>query len=293
MGYERELKGPGAYEKYNKISIICQQRYFLIFKIQVSSLLLIALLSLLPPFPDAGYETMKHCIELLFILVVFGSMIVQYNADYMKGWQNARFLAESIISNVWLYIWKCEPFEDDRNSAQKFIDLVESLENEVDLKSFISLYQTQEGDISNWMNDFRQLEPETKKREYIKYRIDDQCNWYSKKADYNQKQSTIWFLAGIGLMVVGALLTLGIMVGYLPSWSFLGFFTTASAIVFSWSQAKRNDELKVTYGLSARELSRFKSKIEFIIGEKELSELASKIEKAISREHKLWLAGAS
>jgi hypothetical protein len=288
MGDERELEGPGSYERYNKISLICQQRYFIIFYVQILSLVFIAALSSL--VPTAYQNNPILLIELILIIIVFLSMIFQNRENYTKGWQKARFLAESILSNAWLFAWKFSPYDVDDTSDRNFLDMVEILEKEVDLRQFHCLDSHQRPEISDWMKNFRNENLDVKKQKYIEYRLEDQIGWYSKKAKLNQDRSTQSFWAGLGLMGVGAILTLLILIDFLPNLSFLGFFTTAAAGVFSFSQAKRHDELKETYGVSAMELNRFKARIESIPDD-ELIELVVNTEKAISREHKLWFAG--
>lgn len=285
---ERELKGPCSYERYNKISIFCQQKYFRLIKFQIYLLLSIALVSLLPSSSEARIENFKRVIELILIIIVLYIMILQYNQNYIKGWQNARYLAESILNNAWLFVWKYEPF-NDKNSTENFLNMIENLEKEFDLKTFLSLFPCQEDEISDWMTEFRDQDTDVKRNNYMKYRIDDQIKWYSNKAVFNEKQGTQWFRAGLLLMIIGAFLTIFIIIDILPNVSFLGFFTTAAATVFSWSLAKRNDELKITYAVNAQELSRMKSRIK-LSNENDLINIVLNIENAISREHKLWAA---
>lgn len=289
MGEERELTGPNGYEKYNNISINAQKQYLKSIKSQILLLLSIALLSLFPSSFQVETDLIKHSVELILIIIVLLLMILQYKSNNMEGWQNARYLAESILSNAWLFVWKCKPFKDDSNCNIKFIDTVEKLEEGVTIKSFLSLVPTHDDEIAEWMDDFRNSELEDKIEKYFKYRLDEQINWYTTKANYNQRRSTQCFIAGLSSMGIGAILTIAIIISVIPSWSFLGFFTTAAVSVFSWSQTKRHDELKVTYGVSAHELSRFKSKMKNTSDENQLIELVADVEKAISREHKLWL----
>ena len=96
-------------------------------------------------------------------------------------------------------------------------------------------------------------------------------------------------LIGLSLLGVGVILTIGVIVGYLSNWPFLGFFTTVSVSISSWFQAKRNDELKITYSVTAQELLRFRAKLKLTTDEDELVKLVEYTEMAISREHKLWL----
>ncbi len=291
MGDERELNGPGSYEQYNQISIICQNRYFKILHFQI--ILLIAIAALSSFIPLSSQDRWILYIELGLITLVFLSMIIQNSYNYVKGWQNTRFLAESILSNAWLYVWKCEPYAEEKTANREFVGIVGDLETEVDTIPYISLYSSEEPEIAHWMKKFRKEKLAAKKEQYIKFRMDDQINWYSKKATHNQNRSTQGFIVGLSLMGLGAIFTLLILSDYLPNLSFLGFFTTAAASVFSLSQAKRYDQLKVTYGVSAMELRRFKARMDPLTINNELKELVGNIEKAISREHKLWHARAS
>ena len=290
MNQERKLSGPGSYEKYNRISILSQSKYLLLLKSQIYSLLFIALLSSVPSFSEYGIDKIKHFIELFFILVVLILMIYQYKSNNMQGWQNARYLAESTLSNAWLFVWRCEPYNiDQKSSMVKFIDTVEKLEHEVDIKPFLSLVSNNEDEISDWMIEFRNHDLENKKKCYKNHRLNDQINWYTKKANYNQRKSTLLFCMGLILMGAGALLTILVIYDKIPDWAYLGFFTTVAVSVFTWFQTKRHDELRITYSVSAQELTRFKEKFNIVSDEMELVELVENIEKSISREHKLWL----
>jgi len=242
---ERELKGPCSYERYNKISISCQQNYFKIIKIQIYLLLSIAIISLLPSFSESKIETIKRVFELILIIIVLSIMIWQYYQNYIKGWQNARYLAESILNNAWLFVWKYEPFNEEKKATEKFLDMVENLEKEFDLKPFLYLFSSQEDEISDWMTEFRDRETDIKKNNYMKYRLDDQIKWYSNKAAFNEKQSTQWFRAGVLLMIAGAIFTIFSIIDMLPNVSFLGFFTTASATVFLGHWRKGTMSLKL------------------------------------------------
>ena len=289
MEDERELVGPGSYEKYNKISIISQKNYFRSLKSQIILLLSIAFLSILPPV-SLAFDHNKHIVELFLISFVFMAMLLQYRSNYVDGWQNARYLAESILSNAWLFVWKCEPFEGDNIAATiNYIDAIEKLENDIPLNQFRSLVPNQDEEISAWMIKFRDSEIAVKKKAYIKYRLDNQIRWYSDKADFNHRKSTLWFGVGLALMIIGAIITAMIIRGSIQDLPFLGFFTTTAASVFSWTQAKRNDELKVTYANSSRGLLRFKAKMNLSLNENEFINLVSNIENSMSTEHQIWL----
>ena len=91
-------------------------------------------------------------------------------------------------------------------------------------------------------------------------------------------------------MIIGMILTILVLVNFIPNLSYLGFFTTIAASIFSWKQTKRFEELKTTYSVTADELKDFKKLILNTNSEDKLREIIFNTEKAISREHKLWFS---
>lgn len=290
----RGLQDLYSYEKYSTISKASKMKYFRQFKLQLILLLIIAFLSLFPSFNDER-DAIRHVIELIFIISIFIIMISQYNSNYINGWQSSRYLAETVLSNAWLFVWKSKPFDvTEDESENNFKESLRKIKKEINVQDFDWLYVDKKGRIStkepsNLMIKLRNCKIDSKKYNYIQTRLKNQIDWYTEKASFNQKRSTQCFWAGILLMGTGAILTVIIIVKWLPDLSYLGFFTTASASIFSWNQAHRYDELKITYNLTAYELREFEQKINGMSNEDELIELIEDIEKAISREHKLWL----
>lgn len=140
--------------------------------------------------------------------------------------------------------------------------------------------------IADWMRKlFDEPSIETKKEFYIKHRLDDQINWYTKKSEFNMKQSSLWFAFSLILLIVGIIVTLFIS---LNQFSILGFLSTMTAAILTWRQTKRFDELKVTYAVAAKELHSLKAKFELEKDEPDILKFVEEAEKSISREHKLW-----
>jgi hypothetical protein len=114
--YDRALIGPDSYEYFNNLSKTCQNRYLRIVGSQLIILLLISLLAAIPatiPCIDKG----KHILELSLIISVLVLMIIQFRSNYMDGWQKSRFLAESILSQTWLLLFKIDKYDTELNQA--------------------------------------------------------------------------------------------------------------------------------------------------------------------------------
>lgn len=295
INFDRELKGPDSYEFYNDISKECQRKYLGLMKWQLSSLMLIAIISLFPFIKEWPHwiEQMKQITLVISILAVLILMIIQYSKNYMEGWQKSRFLAESILSNSWLLFFKHEKYNLPFNDAlEAFHKRRKEMKEEIDVKQFLSTSTKPncDQDIPIWVKDNFDISINDKKEFYLKYRLKDQINWYHKKASCNKRNSTYSFIGALVAMGLGLVLTILVMINWIPNLSYLSFFTTVAASIFSWKQTKRFDELKTTYSVSSDELDDFQKTLSLNKTSDEVKELIFDTETAISREHKLWFS---
>ncbi len=295
IDFDRELKGPDSYEFYNEISKKCQRMYIGLMKWQLYFLMLIAIISLFPiveKWPEC-VEQLKQIILVVSIIVVLLLMIIQYSKNYMEGWQKSRFLAESILSNSWLLFFKHEKYDLPFNEAiETFHKRIKEMKEEIDVKQFLSFAKKPniDHDVPIWVREKFDVSMNDKKEFYLKYRLRDQMNWYYKKTSYNKRNSTYCFIGALIAMGIGLILTILVMINWIPNMSYLSFFTTVAASIFSWKQTKRFDELKTTYSVSSDELDDFKNTLLLNKSDEEVKEIIFDTEKAISREHKLWFS---
>lgn len=291
--FDRELRGPDSYEYFNSISKKCQLKYIGLLKFQLILLLVIALISMLPVF-DGMIETWKQCINIILMVILLMLMILQFSKNYMAGWQKARFLAESILSNCWLLIFRYDSYNEENFdiAISKFHKRIKEMKEEINIKEFLDISDLviMDNDNPDWIKELYSASIGDKKDFYIKFRIDDQIKWYSKKTKYNKNNSTNYFVLGLFALAIGIVLTVFVIIKLIPNLSYLGFFTTLAASLFSWKQTKRFDELKTTYSVAAEELRDFSNILKGKVIETEIQEIVFNTEKSISREHKLWFS---
>jgi hypothetical protein len=290
--FDRGLSGPDSYEYFNNISKICQNRYLNLLKSQIILLAIIALISTIPTLDD-HLEAVKSASMLILILIVLALMLYQNHLRYIEGWQKARFLAESILSESWLLVFRCGYYDADfQVSMSRFHSHISSMKKEVNINDFLSItnHGVKDNDRPEWIYENFSKTPLEKKNLYLENRIDDQMKWYSKKTKINKDCGTKYFSLGLFSMIFGMVLTVLVLIKLIPNLSYLGFFTTVAASASSWKQTKRFDELKVTYSVTAEELTDFRKKYVTDISDDEIKELVSEIEHTISREHKLWFS---
>lgn len=298
--YERDLKGPDSYEYFNRLSLFCQKKYLGHHKRQLVLLLIIAFLSTFPDLTQWNiplrWERIKLFLELALVLTVLILMVVQHRINFMDGWQKSRFLAESILSTTWITIFKIDTEDADWSTTLKsFHKTILSIKKEINVQDFLQHVQAESADNDNpeWMQEAFHLPLKDKVEFYINYRIDNQEKYYYNKTKYNKKRGERFFWLGLISMGVGALLTILILTvssEQFPNLTYLGFFTTLSAALFSWKQTKRYEELSSTYGVAIEEIKDFKRMLLIDLTEANYKALIFNTEKSISREHKLWVS---
>jgi len=289
--FDRKLIGPDSYEYFNDLSKLCQSRYLKILGAQLLILLGISLIASIPELPSP-FEKTKHVIELALIVTVLILMIIQFKSNYMDGWQKSRFLAESILSQSWLLLFKVDNYDKDYNSAISiFLDRINEMKSEINVNDYLKFVSviSSDNDQPNWISENFDKNISEKRNYYIIERINDQEKYYYKKTLYNRRNSEKYFWFGISSMGIGAILTTLTIMDVIPNFSYLGLFTTLSAALFSWKQTKRFEELSSTYSVAIEELKDFKKKLLLDSSEDEIKAIIYDTEKSISREHKLWV----
>ena len=290
--FDRSLIGPDSYEYFNNLSKLCQSRYLNILGAQLILLLFISIVASVPEL-IVPYEKTKHFIELTLIISVLILMIIQFKSNYMDGWQKSRFLAESILSQCWLLLFKVNNYDKDFNEAISiFLERIREMKSEINVSDYLKFVsqKSSDNDRPQWITDNFDKSIAEKKEFYIIERINDQEKYYFKKTLFNRRNSERYFWFGILAMGIGAILTILTIMDIIPNFSYLGLFTTLSAAIFSWKQTKRFEELSSTYSVAIEELKDFKKKLLLDNSENDVKEIVYDTEKSISREHKLWVS---
>ncbi|HUO39689.1 MAG TPA: SLATT domain-containing protein, partial [Mycobacterium sp.] len=125
-------------------------------------------------------------------------------------------------------------------------------------------------------------------------RIQNQEEWYSRKAKWNADRATRWVTTSIVLefagLLGGAAKAFDKTVFGWVDVDLLGVFAAAAAAATAWLQAKQHENLATAYGVTSQELAAVGSEVEMQTDETTWPQFVSTAEEAISREHTLWRA---
>lgn len=279
---------PALYNSADSASLEAQSNYFKALRLYLFLLILAAFVSF--AYPSDVYAAIGSASLFLVSLGILIWLKVQKPEDI---WYNGRAVAESVKTRTWRWIMKAEPYDKDVSEDQakkEFLNDLKSILNQNrSLSHFLEWTPVLGEAISVKMDDIRG-KPWTERLEiYIKDRIDNQSNWYSKKSQRNKRLAKRWFTISIVLHSLAILLLLYRIkepTSSLP----IEVIATAASAVLTWVQAKKHNELNSSYALAAHEIVLIKGESVSVKEESHLSEFIINSESAFSREHTQWSA---
>lgn len=282
-----ESNFPGLYKAAGKVSMDAQSQYYQYLGWYLSLLITAALISYL--WPENQNGAFFGAVLFLVTLAILIYLNI-YKPD--NAWYTGRAVAESVKTRSWRWIMGAEPYsksKDDNVVAKEFVNDLRAIKN-VNKIFADGLGTTNKVDdvISKEMLEIRQLEFPERLEYYKTHRIQNQADWYAKKAVFNKRKSKFWFVVSIGLHAL-AILMLLYKIEH-PSLDLpVEVITTAAGAVLTWLQAKKHNELVSSYSLTAHEIVLIKGEA-LSVSETEFSDFIVNSEAAFSREHTQWVA---
>ena len=279
---------PGLYQSANNASLNAQRDYLRVIKAYLGLLFIGSILTL--------YAEKSSVSAIFGVLVFLGTLsltIFQAFKRYDQIWYNGRAVAESVKTRTWRYMMRAEPYFDssDVQVVRKTLrnDLKGILNLNISLGSYLGDDSSTKEIISDQMNLTRSLSLSERLEIYKRERIDEQRNWYAKKAGINKRVARNWFIFLIVVHV--AIISLLLVQIKYPS----KIFPTESLIVvaggiITWIQAKKYQDLATAYSLTAHEIGIIKGESESVKTEEQFSDFVKDAENAFSREHTQWIA---
>jgi hypothetical protein len=278
---------PALYRAADEASLDRQRAFLFATKVRLAALLAAAgcgvFVGLLEP-PDwvalAGVAA--------FVVAVLVELYL-LSAKPERSWYEGRAVAESVKTLAWRYAVRGRPFGAGETDVDgRFLGRLKDVLTDV---KDVNLAAGPEGgeQVTAAMRDLRGKGLPERRDAYRTGRIEDQRDWYTRKATNNRKQAETLRIAalafeGIGI-VAGILTVAGIVTADL-----LGIAAAAVVAVAAWMQTKKHETLSRAYSLTSQELAAVRSDWDADRTEKEWAEFVDEAEEAISREHTLWRA---
>lgn len=288
-----EAHYPGLYQASDQISQSAQKEYLAIVSFDLLSMIGAALLAVYN-YDTVGAKELVYIVAGILLLLSMVLSIILLNRKPEDVWYQGRALAESCKTLTWRFMTCSESFEHSippQQARSIFIDKLKDISNEFSaLTKEMDAALIKLPPISPLMEDIRSMNTADRKEYYIRNRILDQQQWYSRKAKWNGKRYVAWF----GVIISFQALSLTSMVYLIANpdsgWNFVGLFTTIGASALSWLQLKQHQNLKQAYSTAAMELTFIGALSDSITTDDQLAKFVLDSENAVSREHTLWIA---
>ncbi len=298
---------PSLFHQADTLSIPMQRRFF---RMLAAELALLTLGALAGVFSVSGghsgrltlggsllsFLSATYLIAAAILLAALIIRLFRFVSHADTRWYASRAVAESVKSLAWRYAVGGQPFNLglDAESAETLLShrLGETLTDIPRLaRSLNFCAQDQPNQATRAMCELRRKELAVRMDAYRVGRVYDQIGWYERKARYNQRlaRRMHWILALIeALGVVFVLLQILLPAIFGISLTLEGFVAAGVTAGIAWSQAKRYQDLSISYHVASEEAHYLEDKMPEQPSEAMWAAFVDQAETVFSREHRLW-----
>jgi hypothetical protein len=284
---------PALYIEVSACAESNQKKHFRLLKATIVLLIVVALLGDIQWRQFTYYAYIPPIAIAVSLLILFFFTVMSENKALEKNWFSSRSIAESIKSESWLYMMRANPYNKENEVAKnRFIKSLKQIIETGDLP-WPELIQNSEGtQLTEMMNAQRNTVLTERKQFYLRHRLTEQYEWYSKKVKTNiakekNLMNLMWLLLGVGVVLAFLNAYSGISSIDLPI-NAVGVATTSSAAVLSWIGARKYKELSQSYSRVAHGLSFIEIDVKDTNSEDSFRRAVLKAEYLMDQEHRYW-----
>lgn len=281
---------PALWRSGDAASRTRQKTFLVLVRIHLTLLAATGLIAAWNP-TDPLHETIVSwsVVGTMLVALIVSFAIKQLKLD--DAWFRTRAFAENAKEAAWRFMMhppsSSESGGDPIRSA--YLDTLQRIrERFPGLAKEIAVEGDTGAEITQRMLDVRAMSIGDRCELYLHHRVQDQVDWYARKAKANASAETRWFwmiLGAEGTAILAAIVRLTFVQEFNPT----GGIAAMAACLVAWLQTKRFSDLANTYAVAALDLKLIKERYGQATTEEALSKLVDEAETAISREHRLWV----
>jgi hypothetical protein len=188
---------PSLYQAADKASLNNQSTYVRLMGLNLSFMVIGAMIAILKQLTP----TIATGVYIISSIMLFSGIIISFILKFKKFddvWYQGRALAESVKTLTWRFMTCSEGFEANISLEQASSNFVQSLEEITtkfkDYTQHFDSKKLKDPNITDVMKQVRSSSLNERREYYATYRIEDQKEWYSSKAEYNRKKQNLWFI---------------------------------------------------------------------------------------------------
>ncbi len=252
-----------------------------------------------PPFRLFGLHITTlsafEIVEAALLTIALALRLLRVFRRPERLWYEARAVAESVKSISWRYAVGGEPFQEANTPAQLNAIVADRFDN---IQADLSKYKPpaavrDQAQVTSTMSAIRAQSLDVRKQVYRDDRVRDQQSWYQRKSRFNRTRAiqthTILIIVEV-VAILAALLPIVLLALGLFPLSLQALAANIAGGGAAWMQAKRYEDLNVSYKVTASELTKVDQDIDKQVDEESWARFVENVEGSMSREHQLWRA---
>lgn len=268
----------------------CQRTYLLCVRLHLGLLAGTGAVAAWNPYSataDRGVAIAVGVMMLAAMLIGLGLRIGKPD----DAWFRARAFAENAKGAAWRFMLKPKPSEQAADEAEEkaFLEELQQIRGRFpQVERHLSKHDPGGEELTAKMREVRAMPLDERLKFYRRHRLQDQIDWYRRKAKINANAESRWFVIILvveGLAIAAAVWRMLDSHDYNPT----GAVAAITACLIAWVQTKRFSDLANTYGVACRDLNGLNTRAEHVHDEAQLQAFVDEVETAVSREHRLWV----
>lgn len=289
---------PAPYISTDAAAKVAQTFQTRLFRLEILLTLLAGLIgalkSVLPS--QIGGVGMGNTTTVIAVTLFAGALLIsstRATQRYDKRWADSRAAAETVKTLTWQYMMRVAPYDGGVAEANKqfLSDAKEAMHGGKYVEHRSSALPEGAQVVTPYMLDLRAQPLLARRDVYVRDRVRDQYWWYFGKAALNERNSQLWFFAGMVAKTVALVATV-IASGTGHSSAFIAGASALATAVIAMAQTGRYDELARSYGAAGENLQLLEPMFDdvTVTDEDSLSTYVGKAEGILSKEYADWQA---
>jgi hypothetical protein len=295
MNKEKTLKPedyPVLFRESSNCAACNQKKHFQLLAIRIALLIGYAVLGAVTWTKITNLSLIPLVIITIALSMTLIFTLILEMRKYDRLWFTSRAIAEIVKKETWLFMMRAEPYDasiPEDKAEENFVDSIKDiLDSNQGVIPELAKYKETGTQVTDRIKELRKTSVPERLKTYIDDRLQDQRDWYMKKAKFNLSQEshfTILMWVFQALTVIFAVINI---LAPTASFNLIGVATTTAAAILLWANTKSYRELSQSYSLIGQELCFYEDKTRYISTEQQLTEFVSKVEQTMDRERNAW-----
>jgi hypothetical protein len=281
---------PGLFEAADTASVRGQRQYLRMTTLRLWLAIAAAALGVFPvKVGDIDLAAIATALALVGVVLTEKGLQTEKPEEH---WYDGRTLAESAKSLAWRFNVGAVPFQLGGDEAETEARFTEQMRQLLADAPATSIVPSSRGAVTEGMRRLRAADLAARRTSYLEQRVDDQREWYARKANESEHRARKWQNGLFVIEAAGIAAAVARAVGYVQI-DLAGVVAALIAAGAAWSGMKQWSNLKRAYTFASVDLAMVRDRLAGVTSEQAWAAEVADAEEAVNREHTMWRASRS